>query len=180
MDITETLAPKSDQLNSDDLLAGPITVTIEDVTRGNAEQPVNVHVAGFKGRPYKPNKSMRRVLAEAWGPKTQAWIGQSLTLFRNPKVRYAGKEIGGIEISHMTGLDQPLHTTKTVTRGKREPYTVQPLHVDQAPNDIDGLIADATTVEELRALWADANDNQRAIIQARVAQINQETAGDQS
>jgi hypothetical protein len=40
MDISDTLAPNSDQLDAVDLIGGPRTFTITDVTKGNAEQPV--------------------------------------------------------------------------------------------------------------------------------------------
>ncbi|MGX1809684.1 hypothetical protein ACWIGI_28520 [Nocardia sp. NPDC055321] len=44
MNIEDTLAPKSDQIQADDLIAGPRTVTIESVSAGSVEQPVNIHV----------------------------------------------------------------------------------------------------------------------------------------
>ena len=180
MDMTKTIEPRSDQLNADDLITGPITVTITGVTRGNPEQPVNVELAEHPGRPYKPSKSMRRVMVAAWGKDSTAYTGQSLTLYRNPEIRFGKEKVGGIEISHMTGLDKPLLLSLTVSRGKKKAHTVQPLTVEPPANDITGLIADATTVEELRGLWEQADQNQRAIIQTRVAQINQETAGEQA
>ena len=64
MDISRTIEPKSDQINADDLIGGPRTVTITDITKGTPEQPVNVVTAEYgPGRPYKPSKSMRRELA---------------------------------------------------------------------------------------------------------------------
>jgi succinate dehydrogenase / fumarate reductase, membrane anchor subunit len=47
MDISETIAPASDQLDAVDLLSGPRTFTIESVSKGNAEQPVQIHLAEF-------------------------------------------------------------------------------------------------------------------------------------
>ena len=41
MDMTESIAPKSDQLDAVDLLSGPRTFTIERVTANNPEQPFN-------------------------------------------------------------------------------------------------------------------------------------------
>ncbi|MEC4833257.1 PD-(D/E)XK nuclease-like domain-containing protein [Mycobacteroides chelonae] len=68
MDISETIVPKSDQLNAEDLLVGPKTVTIKGVSRGDADQPVKVALVEFgDGRPFKPCKSMRRVMVAAWG-----------------------------------------------------------------------------------------------------------------
>ena len=57
-DMTDTIIPKSDQLNADQLLAGPITITVTEVTIAAGEQPVTIHYANENGRPYKPGKSM--------------------------------------------------------------------------------------------------------------------------
>ena len=54
VDLTESIAPKSDQLNAEDLLTGPRTFTVEKVTAGTTEQPVDVHLVEFPGRPFKP------------------------------------------------------------------------------------------------------------------------------
>ena len=128
MDISRTLAPKSDQLNADDLIAGPRTVTITAVTRGTPEQPVNLVTAEFgEGRPYKPGLSMRRVIAACWGTDASLYIGRQLTLYRDDKVRFGGQDVGGIRISHASHIDKPKTLALTVTRGKKAPFTVQPL-----------------------------------------------------
>jgi hypothetical protein len=127
MDLTPTLAPKSNQLNSDDLIAGPRTITITSVVAGNAEQPVAVHYQGDQGKPWYPSKGMRRVLVAAWGPDASQYIGRGVTLFRNPEVTYGGIQVGGIQISHLSGLDGPLSIALTMNRQKRTPYKVQPL-----------------------------------------------------
>src|SRR3546814_10205634 len=77
-DLRDTIVPKSDQLNAEQLLGGPITITVTDVKRGGGEeQPVVIHYEGEGGRPYKPCKSMRKVLVFAWGSDGGAWIGRS-------------------------------------------------------------------------------------------------------
>jgi hypothetical protein len=126
MDLTPTLTPKSNQLNADDLVAGPRTITITRVTAGNAEQPVAVHHEGDT-RPWYPCKSMRRVLVAAWGADASQYIGRRVTLIRDPEVSYGGIKVGGIRISHLSDLDGPLSIALTVTRQKRQPYRVQPL-----------------------------------------------------
>ena len=128
MDITETIKVKSDQLNADDLLAGPITVTVEGAKRGSEDQPVIVNISGGH-QPWKPCKGMRRVLLQFWGKETDNWIGKSITLFRDPTARWSGKEVGGIRISHMEGLQKAETVPITVSRGKKEPVTIQPLNV---------------------------------------------------
>lgn len=127
MDLTQTIAPRSDQLNSDDLVTGPVTVTITEVRAGNTEQPVEVHLAEFPGRPYKPSKSMRRVMVQAWGPDASTYAGRRLTLFRNPDITFGREKVGGIEIAAMSDLPKPLTVSLMVTRGKRKPFTVKPL-----------------------------------------------------
>lgn len=126
--MTTTVIPKSDQINADDLITGSVTATIVDVRKGDAEQPVKVVLDLFgEGRPYKPGKSMRRVMIEAWGPDSGAYIGKRLTLFREPRVRFGPDEVGGIRISHMSGIPKRLTVALTATRGKRVPYVVEPL-----------------------------------------------------
>jgi hypothetical protein len=106
MTLRDTIEPKSDQLNYDDVMTSPITVKVVGLKMGNQEQPVIIEIEenGKRLRPYKPCKSMRRVLIGAWGDKGKAWIGQSMTLFGNPEITFGGKAVGGIQISHMTGI----------------------------------------------------------------------------
>ena len=127
MDITATLAPKSNQLNTDDLIAGPKTITITKVVAGNPEQPVAIHFDGDDGKPWFPCKSMRRVLVAAWGADASQYVGRRVTLFRDPSVTYGGIQVGGIRVSHLSGIDGPLSIALTVTRQKRAPYKVLPL-----------------------------------------------------
>ena len=162
MDMTSTIQPRSDQLNADDLLTGPMTVTIAEVTQGNAEQPVNVNTVETPGRPYKPSKSMRRVMVAAWGKDATAYAGRRMTLYCNPKIKFGGQEVGGIEISHMSDIDQDLKVSLTATRGKKKLHTVKPLAepVPYAPSqDWLALMADATTPDEKNKVWQQATED---------------------
>ena len=127
MDITDSLAANSAQQNYDEYLAGPKTVTVAEVTQGTVEQPVNVELVEFPGKPFKPANSVRRVLAAAWGTDASQWTGRRLTIYGDPSVRYGGKEVGGLRVSHVSHIDKPITVALTVTRGKRAPFTVQPL-----------------------------------------------------
>jgi hypothetical protein len=133
MDITATLEAKSAQLNTDDLIAGPRTITITKVSAGSTEQPVAVSFEGDGGKPWYPCKSMRRVLVAAWGADASQYVGRRVTLFRDPSVTYGGIQVGGIRVSHLSGIDGPLSIALTVTRQKRAPYKVQPLVAAPAP-----------------------------------------------
>jgi len=156
MDLTESIAPRSDQINSDDLMTGPVTVTITDVHPGAAEQPVDFIVAEYPGRAYRPSKSMRRVIVAAWGPSSATYIGRSLTLYRDPTVTFGRDTVGGIKIAALSHIDKPLKLALTVTRGKRAMCTVQPLA--QAPAvDWAGRVQAAETEAQLRQVWQDAN-----------------------
>ena len=143
MDISETLAANSAQQNYDEYLAGPKTVTVAEVRQGTAEQPVNVELVEFPGKPFKPAKSVRRVLAAAWGTDASKWTGRRLTIYGDPSVRYGGKEVGGLRVSHVSHIDKPITVALTVTRGKRAPFTVQPLPdappVPPIPDDVQTL-----------------------------------------
>ena len=152
MDLSRTIVPKSDQVNADDLIAGPVTVTVHEVVAGSAEQPVDVRLVEYPGRAYRPSKSMRRVLVSAWGAEASAYAGRRLTLYRNPDITFGRDRVGGIEISHMSHLDKPLTVALTATRGKRKNFTVQPLpdaapqrdwlaEVEIAGNDVGALRA---------------------------------------
>lgn len=156
MDMTETIAPRSDQINADDLMAGPVTVTIREVAKGSAEQPVDVHLVEFPGRAYRPSKSMRRVMVLAWGPEASAYAGRRLALYRNPEITFGKDKVGGIEISHLSHLDKPLTIALTATRGKRKSFTVKPLALVENRDWLALAKQAEGDVDTIRAIWIDA------------------------
>lgn len=134
-DLSRLVQPKSDQLNADDLLPGSITVNITNVRlSGSNEQPIIVDIDGG-WKPYKPCKSMSRLLMFCWGKDGRSWIGRSMTLYNDPTVKWAGVEVGGIRISHLSNIDKQISVALTVTRGKRKPYTVEPLKLPEYPQE---------------------------------------------
>lgn len=132
MDLSTTIQPKSDQLNADSLRPGPVTVTIQNVTKGTEEQPANLHLVEYPGRAYRPSLTMRRLLVEIWGGDTTTYTGRRLTLFRNPSTKFGRDTVGGIEISHMSHIERRTTAMLTVTRGKKKPFHVDPLIEHQA------------------------------------------------
>lgn len=124
----DTIIPKSDQLNADDLIGGKtITIAITGIDIKMDEQPVSIHFEGDGGKPYRPGKSMRRVLVNVWGPDANVYVGRRLTLYRDDGVKFGGMEVGGIRISHMSHLDKPMTMALTATKAQRRPFTVKPL-----------------------------------------------------
>lgn len=132
INMAQFIAPKSNQMNADDLLGGPRTITITNVraNEGNVEQPVSIFFEGDQNKPFLPCKSMRRVMVAVWGADAKSYIGKSMTLFRDPEVLWGGMKVGGIRISHMTDLDKPKTMALTASKQKRTPYTVQPLKIE--------------------------------------------------
>lgn len=169
MDVSTTIEPRSDQINADDLIGGPRTYTITKASKGTAEQPLDVALEETE-RFYRPSKSMRRMMVAAWGKESSAWVGQRLTLYRDPTVCFGKDEVGGIKISHMSGISRPLVVALTVTRGKRAPHTVQPL--TEAPTELGAdLIATCTDEQQLRGWWAVSDAQTQTLITARVAEL---------
>lgn len=168
MDLTESIQPRSDQVNADDLIGGPITYTVRDVREGAAEQPIDIMLIETD-RAYRPSKTMRRVIVAAWGSESSAYIGRRLTLYREPSIRFGKEEVGGIRISHMSGITGRVETKVQVSRGKREKFTVDPLP-DAAPALTADDITGATDLGQLGEMWKH-HPAQRAAIEARVAEI---------
>jgi len=133
VDLTDTIVPKSDQLNADDLLSGPRTFTVTEVRLTGAEdQPVAVHLAEFPGRPFKPSKTVRRILVLAWGKDGDAYAGRRMTLYREEAVKFGGQAVGGIRVSHLSHINKPLKFALTETRGKKATHEVRPLASEPA------------------------------------------------
>ena len=137
MDVSKTITPKSDQLNADDLIAGPITIKITAVEAGSAEQPVIIHYEGDNGHPYKPGKSMRRVLVTIWGKNGSDYVGRQLVLYRDPTIKFGKDTTGGVRISHATDIPERVEIALTVTRGRRAPFFVDPLVVEKSEATFD-------------------------------------------
>lgn len=130
MDMAQFIAPKSSQLNADDLVGGPRTITVTKVSgTGNAEQPVAISFEGDEGRPFLPCKSMRRILVAVWGKDASQYVGRSMRIYRDPKVTWGGMEVGGIRISHASDIERDTVIALTETKKSRKPFTVRPLTV---------------------------------------------------
>lgn len=131
-DMSAAIKPKSDQLNADDLIAGPMTIKITDVRIvAGSEQPVSIHFEGDNGKPWKSCKSMNRLLVSAWGADANKYKGRSLTLYRDPTVKWGGMEVGGIRVSHMSDISADHRVALTATKGKKVSTVVKPLRVEK-------------------------------------------------
>lgn len=139
-DMSMTIVAKSDQINAADLIGTNRTVTVKEVRiKAGDDQPVTIMIEGDR-KAFRPCKGVRRLMVRVWGADASKYIGQSMTLFCDPSVTWAGKEEGGIRVSHMSGLREKIVEYMRISRAATKPYEILPL-VDQAP---DNAMADWT------------------------------------
>ncbi len=168
-DISDTLAPKSNQLDAVDLLDGPRIFTItECVTRSSEEQPTTIKLAEFP-RPWKPGKNQRRVLAYCWGGKGSLYAGRRVELYCDTNVLYAGEKVGGIRIRALSHIDGPMDAPIIPTRGKGGTWHVEPLSDAPVGLTLDQITA-CSDADQLRAWWMEY-PNLRDQITARGEQL---------
>lgn len=176
IDMASTIVPRSDQWNSDDFIAGARTVTITKVSANpsSSEQPISINFDGDEGKPYKPCKGMRRVLVAIWGRDATAYVGRSLTLYRDPTVTWGGMAVGGIRISHASHLDDTMTLALTASKQSRKPFIVRPLEVEKAKpkkalSDIDQYALEVlahskeSEPDVLAKWWAETSDRRLAM-----------------
>lgn len=155
--LSDTIVPNSNQLNADQLIAGPMTVTVTAVRRGTGDdQPVTVHYDGESGRPYKPCLTMRKVLIFAWGEDGEQWVGKMMTLYNRRDVKWGGVEVGGIRISHMSHVQGDVKLSLAATRGKKEPIIIKRLDATDPLVSARAALDTAARggMEKLKAAWA--------------------------
>lgn len=148
--------PKSDQLNSEQLINAPITITVAEVVEvNNPQQPLIIHYDGENGRPYKPCKTMMKLLEHGWTEFYEDWVGRSMTLFCDPEVDFgADKRIGGIRISHMSHIPSKMEVSLLKSKQKKKLYTVLRLTADNVEDHRARLIAAAQLgVDEFNKAW---------------------------
>lgn len=184
VDMSAFIAARSDQLNADDLRGGPRTITITKVTgTGSSDQPVAVYYEGDEGKPFKPCKTVRRLMVAAWGPEAAKYAGRSMTLYCDPKVSFGGMEVGGIRVSHMSHLDQKKTLALLVTKGRKAPFTILPLEnassVKTKPSGNDysaeleklKSIAKPGNMDALGAAWKEIGAEARKALAAELAAL---------
>lgn len=155
-DLRHTIIPKSDQLNTDQLIGGPLTITVSGVKLSDsAEQPVTVNYVNDGGRPFKPCKTERKLLIHAWGADARKWAGRSMTLYNDPAVKFGSDTTGGVRISHLSHIEaEQIEARLAATRGKKVLRVIKRM-ADGDAELIDAIKA-AADVEALKAAFAKA------------------------
>lgn len=163
MDISEVIAPDSDEMVAADLIGSPPrTFTITEVSEASREgkRVADVRLEGFP-RPWRPGKGMSRVMADNWGAETQVWIGRRVELYGDPDVYFGKEKTGGVRISRLSHITQPKTTRTNPRGGKNGTWTVQPLP-DALP---------LSREQELLAEYGTATPERQAEIKAEVEAI---------
>ncbi len=163
--LSDTVKTKSDQLNADDLVGGSIDVLITGIRRGSADQPIIIDIQGYM--PFKPCKTVRRILIKGWGDNGHSWVGKSLRLYNDPTVKWAGVAIGGIRVSHMSDIE-PFTIALNASAKHKLQHQISLL----MPEDHSAIIQQYinTPQENQQALWETLNVNQQAAINAAFEQ----------
>lgn len=131
-DIGDTIQAKSDQLNADDLIGGPIVIVVTRVTvKKGDDQPVSIFYENDNGKPWKPSKGMRRVLVAIWGNASADYVGRALRLYRNPDVQWAGAPVGGIQVCAASHIDKKMRVSIQVKKGQKAAIEVDVLRAPQ-------------------------------------------------
>lgn len=150
-DLRSTIIPRSDQLNSEQLLSGPMIITVSDVrVGGGEEQPVSIFYEADPGRPFKPCKTMRKVLILAWGPDGTQWIGKSMELYCDPTVKFGGEVVGGIRISRLSDIPRDIKVSLTATKGRKAMHEIRPLTASPELTKVLAAITAATGNESMK------------------------------
>ena len=166
MDISRTIEADSTQVNAVDLTGSSRIVTITGVSKGpDSKQPVNLELAEFPGRSYRPCKSMRRVLVHAWGPDAQSYIGRRMRLYNDESVKWAGRAVGGIRINGLSDIAAGFQRTLQESQKSYVTYAIEKLP-DQS---------NADRIAALRAEWKTADEERRQVIAAEVDALSGES-----
>lgn len=168
--LAEALAPRSDQLNADDLIPGPrvLKITGARIVKDGRDVKIVINFEGDNGKPWKPCKTMGRAMVMAWAITDEAQLaGKAVRVYRDPEVKFGDQgAVGGIRISHMSHIDKPVSVKLTVSQGKKGLYTFHPLvaEVEQpARQTPDQWLADhLAAIEAADTLDALAEVQQRA------------------
>jgi len=165
-DFAAALAPKSDQINALDLIAGDMTITITGVrVTPGTEQPVSISIQGSQ-KVWRPCKTTGRILMEAWGADTSTYPGRSVQLYLDPKVKWGGLEVGGIRIRALSHIENDLRIITAESKQVRRPVTIKKLVVARPAPSPAAVAADTFTQDEARTAARRGTDAFRAWFKA--------------
>jgi hypothetical protein len=178
MDITQALAPNSDQLDAIELVE-PRTFTIDEGSRigkRDGKTVVEMRLVNFD-RVWRPSKGMLDVLAACWGLKGTEWVGRRVTVYNDPDVMYGKEKRGGVRISHLSHIEAARDITiRASGAGRKQTWHVEPL--PDAPTarnwqqEISLAASDLSALEALGKAAKQAGAGDDVVGQIRAAYMN--------
>lgn len=132
LDLSGTIKAKSDQLNADDLVAGPIMVQVEGVNlTKDPQQPVHIYYYGCENKPFKPCLTVRRILIALWGADGNQWADKWMNLYIDKSVSFGKqKNIGGIRVDAVSHIASAATISLSVRRGIKQQFVIQPINLN--------------------------------------------------
>lgn len=180
MDITDALAPNSDQLDAVELVV-PRTFTIDTGARlgvREGKKVAEIRLVDFP-RVWRPSKGMLDVLAACWGTDSKLWAGRLVTLYNDTDVMFGPNKVGGIRISHLSDIDKA-RTVKiraTGGAGRKRDWRVEPLSAPAPqPDPSPDEIAACTDLDVLKKWWYESAPTTREQINSRVTELKAATS----
>ena len=172
MDITDALAPASDQLDAVELV-NPRTFTIDSgsgLGQRDGKTVAEIRLVGFP-RVWRPSKGMLDVLAACWGTDAKQWVGHRVTLYNDPDVMFGREKVGGIRISHLSHIGKPRSVViRSSGAGRKKAWPVEPL--PDAPTEPTAeQVAASTDQNELREWYRRSSPERQEQIKARAAEL---------
>ena len=168
MDLSPFAEAKVDRLTADDLIGGPRTIKITAVAGGmeDGKKQAILSFEGDEGKPFKPCKTMVRLMIAVWGKYASEYVGRSMTVYRDPDVTFGGLATGGVRISHMSHMEGEAQVIVAIKKGKKGAIRVKPLvaevkpinKADPARKWADAYIAKVNACETSDDLNAFANE----------------------
>ncbi|OYZ07678.1 MAG: hypothetical protein B7Y36_19040, partial [Novosphingobium sp. 28-62-57] len=173
IDMSRFVEAKSDQLNADDLIGAPRTITVRKVAGNDGDQPVSIYYEGDNNKPFKPCKTMRRVLLGIWGRNAADYVGRSMTLYRDDAVTFGGLNVGGIRISHMSHIDKKTVVVVMKTKGKKAGIEVNPLVAEVRQHPAANDFASYTDKFIARVQKSPDADDLNAFVAKQIGKLDQ-------
>jgi hypothetical protein len=175
MDITDALAPTSDQLDAIELV-NPRTFTIgagSALGKRDGKTVAEIRLSDFP-RVWRPSKGMLDVLAACWGTDAKQWVGRRVTVYNDPAVMFGKDKVGGIRISHLSHIDKARTVTiRASGAGRKQLWRVE-LLVEAAPARTEATNPNGDLLTEIATLadklpggrkavaesWSESHDGQ--------------------
>lgn len=164
-DITDTIQVKSNQITSDDLVGRTLNITVTRVeVNKSSEQPVSIFFENCAKKPFKPCKTVRKVLSALWGPDSAQYVGKSMVLYCDPSVMFGSDAVGGVRVSHMSHIGKDIIKVPLITKkGRKGVVTIQPLIIP--------IQTQQEVIEERAAASQSAEDKPKAIADTIIASV---------